>query len=186
MSIEEIALEAEERMEKSVTLLDRPAPGRPDRPGQRRPGRLDPGRLLRLVDAAQATGQPEHARAAADPDPPVRPVGRRRHRQGDPDQRPRPDAQLRRQGGPAERPCALGRAAQEAGRPRQGPGRGGPRRDPQHPPRRQQAGRPGAADKILTEDDLATCKEEIQSLTKKFEGKVNDIAEKKSAEILEV
>ncbi|AMV39796.1 ribosome recycling factor [Planctomyces sp. SH-PL62] len=40
-------------------------------------------------------------------------------------------------------------------------------------------------DKILTEDDLTTCKEEIQALTKKFEGKVNDLAEKKSAEILE-
>jgi ribosome recycling factor len=42
------------------------------------------------------------------------------------------------------------------------------------------------ADKILTEDDLERCKEEIQSLTKRFEGKVNDMAEKKSAEILEV
>ena len=36
MSIEEIALEAEERMEKSVALADRPAAGRPDRPGERR------------------------------------------------------------------------------------------------------------------------------------------------------
>jgi ribosome recycling factor len=42
------------------------------------------------------------------------------------------------------------------------------------------------ADKILTEDDLATCKEEIQELTKRYEGKVNEIAEKKSDEILEV
>ncbi|WP_165234291.1 ribosome recycling factor [Aquisphaera insulae] len=42
------------------------------------------------------------------------------------------------------------------------------------------------ADKILTEDDLATCKEEVQSLTKKFEAKVNDLAEKKAAEIMEV
>jgi ribosome recycling factor len=41
-------------------------------------------------------------------------------------------------------------------------------------------------DKVLTEDDLERCKEEIQSLTKRFEGKVNDMAEKKSAEILEV
>ncbi len=30
------------------------------------------------------------------------------------------------------------------------------------------------AEKILTEDDLATCKEEIQTLTKQFEGKVNE------------
>lgn len=42
------------------------------------------------------------------------------------------------------------------------------------------------SDKILTEDDLETCKEEIQSLTKKFEAKVNDLAEKKSTEIMEV
>lgn len=41
-------------------------------------------------------------------------------------------------------------------------------------------------DKVLTEDDLERCKEEIQSLTKRFEGKVNDMAEKKSGEILEV
>jgi ribosome recycling factor len=42
------------------------------------------------------------------------------------------------------------------------------------------------SDKILTEDDLETCKEEIQNLTKKFEGKINEMAEKKAAEILEV
>jgi len=40
--------------------------------------------------------------------------------------------------------------------------------------------------KLMTEDELEKCKEEIQSLTKRFEGKVNDNAEKKSAEILEV
>jgi ribosome recycling factor len=38
----------------------------------------------------------------------------------------------------------------------------------------------------LTEDELETCKEEIQTLTKQYEGKVNEVAEKKSAEILEV
>ena len=41
-------------------------------------------------------------------------------------------------------------------------------------------------EKILTEDDVATCKEEIQILTKKFEAKVNEMADKKSAEIMEV
>jgi ribosome recycling factor len=40
--------------------------------------------------------------------------------------------------------------------------------------------------KILTEDDLETCKEETQALTKRFEGKVNETAEKKAAEILEI
>ena len=42
------------------------------------------------------------------------------------------------------------------------------------------------SDKILTEDELETCKEETQSLTKRFEAKVNELAEKKSAEILDV
>ncbi len=42
------------------------------------------------------------------------------------------------------------------------------------------------ADKVLTEDDRDRCKEEVQSLTKRFEAKVNELAEKKSAEILEV
>jgi ribosome recycling factor len=41
------------------------------------------------------------------------------------------------------------------------------------------------ADKHLTEDDHENCKEEVQSLTKRFEAKVNEIAEKKAAEILE-
>jgi ribosome recycling factor len=42
------------------------------------------------------------------------------------------------------------------------------------------------SDKVLTEDDCDRCKEEIQSLTKQYEAKVNEVAEKKSAEILEV
>ena len=42
------------------------------------------------------------------------------------------------------------------------------------------------SDKILTEDDLETCKEEIQSLTKKFEAKVNELGDKKAAEIMEI
>src|SRR5262249_59713790 len=29
-------------------------------------------------------------------------------------------------------------------------------------------------EKVLTEDDVTTCKEEVQSLTKKYEAKVND------------
>jgi ribosome recycling factor len=41
------------------------------------------------------------------------------------------------------------------------------------------------ADKDLTEDEHAKCKDEVQNLTKKFEAKVNEIAEKKSAEILQ-
>ena len=41
-------------------------------------------------------------------------------------------------------------------------------------------------EKTLTEDDVKTCKDEVQTLTKKFESKVNEMADKKSAEIMEV
>ncbi len=40
-------------------------------------------------------------------------------------------------------------------------------------------------DSILTEDDLERTKEQVQDLTKQYEGQVNDLADKKSAEILE-
>jgi len=40
-------------------------------------------------------------------------------------------------------------------------------------------------DKVLTEDGCEQTKEQIQDLTKKYEGQVNTVAEKKSAEIME-
>lgn len=40
-------------------------------------------------------------------------------------------------------------------------------------------------DKILTEDDCARTKDQTQELTKRFEGQINSMVEKKSAEILE-
>jgi ribosome recycling factor len=40
-------------------------------------------------------------------------------------------------------------------------------------------------DKLFSEDDLRATKERIQDLTKKFEGKVNKLAEAKETEILE-
>ncbi len=42
------------------------------------------------------------------------------------------------------------------------------------------------SEKLMTEDELETTKGEIQALTKRFEGKVNEMAEKKSAEVLDV
>lgn len=40
-------------------------------------------------------------------------------------------------------------------------------------------------DKVLTEDERDQTKVQIQDLTKKYEGQVNDLAEKKSVEIME-
>ncbi len=42
------------------------------------------------------------------------------------------------------------------------------------------------SDKILTEDDRESCKAETQALTKRYETKVNEMADKKSAEVLEI
>ncbi len=105
MSIEEIALEAEERMEKSVTLLDRPDARHPDRPGQRRVW----SNRSASTTTARSTPLKQMANLST-PEPqqilirPFDPSVDRRHRQGDPDERPGPVAQLRRQGGPPERP----------------------------------------------------------------------------------
>ena len=41
-------------------------------------------------------------------------------------------------------------------------------------------------DKVLTEDQAAKTKEEIQDLTKTYEGKVKDLVERKTAELMEV
>ncbi len=43
----------------------------------------------------------------------------------------------------------------------------------------------GEKDKVLTEDDCKQTKERIQDLTKKFEGKVNDMASNKEKEVME-
>lgn len=40
-------------------------------------------------------------------------------------------------------------------------------------------------DKVMTEDEAAACKEEIQNLTKKYEGEVNSTAESKEKDIMQ-
>ena len=144
MSIEEIALEAEERMEKSVTLLA-------DQMRGVRTGRANVG----LVESIRVEyyGSPTPLKQMANlstPEPQqilIRPFDPSVI--GDIVKAIQTSdlgliAQLRRQGRPPQRPAAVGRTAQEAGQPRQGARRGGPGLDPQHPPRRQQAGRPRA------------------------------------------
>jgi len=43
----------------------------------------------------------------------------------------------------------------------------------------------GEKDKIMTEDEATACKEEIQNLTKKYEGEVNSSAESKEKDIMQ-
>ena len=43
----------------------------------------------------------------------------------------------------------------------------------------------GEKDKVLTEDERDETKDQVQDLTKKYEGQINAVAEKKSQEILE-
>ena len=141
MSIEEITFEAEERMEKSVSLLG-------DQLRGIRTGRANTG----LVESIRVEyyGSPTPLKQLANlstpeaqqiSDPALRHWSHWRHHQGDPDLGPRPDPELGQQGRSPERPPALCRTAQEAGWPRQGPRRGGPHLDSQHPTRRQQVGR---------------------------------------------
>ena len=40
-------------------------------------------------------------------------------------------------------------------------------------------------DKVLTEDDRDNCKESVQTLTKKFEGQVNDLTSSKEKEVMD-
>ena len=40
-------------------------------------------------------------------------------------------------------------------------------------------------DKVLSEDDCKACKDQVQDLTKKYEGRVNDLAANKEKEVME-
>lgn len=186
MSIEEIALEAEERMEKSVTLLTEQLRGV-------RTGRANVG----LVDSIRVEyyGSPTPLKQLANlstPEPQqilIRPfdpsvIGDivKAIQASDIGLTPNSDNKVIRLNVPSlsveqrkklvSRVKDLSEEARVAIR--------NIRRDANKQAEHEQS------EKILTEDDLETCKEEIQSLTKQYEGKVNDIAEKKSAEILEV
>ncbi|MFO0907668.1 MAG: ribosome recycling factor [Isosphaeraceae bacterium] len=109
----------------------------------------------------------------------------RRHRQGDRGQRHRPDTELRQQ---AVRLNASPRSrssnAKLVGRVKDLAEGADLLRNIRRDANKQAEAEQG--DKQMTEDELETCKEEIQSLLKRFEGKVNDTTEKKSEEILEV
>ena len=142
MSIEEIVLEAEERMEKSVALLTDQLRG--VRTGRANVGLVDSirveyyGSQTPLKQLANLS-TPEPQQILIRPfDPSV--VGDivKAIQSSDIGLMPNSDGKVVRLNVPA----LSDRTAQEAGRPRQGPRRGSPGLDPQHPPRRQQAGRP--------------------------------------------
>ena len=144
MSIEEITFEAEERMEKSVTLLAEQLRGV-------RTGRANVG----LVESVRVDyyGSPTPLKQMANlstPEPQqilIRPfdpsvVGDivKAIQTSDLGLSPNSDGKVVRLNVPA----LVGRAAQEAGQSSQRACRGSAGSDPQHPPRRQQAGRPRA------------------------------------------
>ena len=174
MSIEEIALEAEERMEKSVALLT-------DQFRGVRTGRANAG----LVDSIRVEyyGSPTPLKQLANlstPEPQqilIRPfdpsvIGDivKAIQTSDLGLTPNSDGKVVRLNVPAlsveQRKKLVGRVKDLAEEARVSIRN--IRRDANKQADQEQA------DKILTEDDLATCKEEIQSLTKQFEAKVND------------
>jgi len=186
MSIEEIALEAEERMEKSVTLLADQLRG--VRTGRANVGLVD---SIRVEYYGSATPLKQLANLST-PEPQqilIRPfdptvIGDivKAIQASDIGLTPNSDNKVVRLNVPSlsveqrkklvSRVKDLSEEARVAIR--------NIRRDANKAAEQEQT------DKILTEDELEVCKEEIQTLTKRFESKVNDMAEKKSAEILEV
>src|SRR4051794_23154027 len=186
MSIEEIALEAEDRMEKSIALLEDQLKGV-------RTGRASTG----LVDSirVQYYGSPTPLKQLANlstPEPQqilIRPFDQtavgdivKAIQASDIGLTPNSDNKVIRLNVPSlsteQRKKLVGRVKDLAEEARVAIRN--IRRDANKQADQEQS------EKVLTEDDLERCKEEIQSLTKRFEGKVNDLAEKKSNEVLEV
>ena len=186
MSVEEIALEADERMEKSLTLLAEQLRGI-------RTGRANVG----LVESIRVEyyGSPTPLKQMANlstPEPQqilIRPFDHsvigdivRAIQTSDLGLTPHSDGKVVRLNVPPlsveQRKKLVNRVKELAEEARVAIRN--IRRDANKQADAEQAG------KILTEDELATCKEEIQSLTKQYETKINEAADKKSAEILEV
>lgn len=186
MSIEEIALEAEERMEKSIVLLA-------DQLRGVRTGRANVG----LVDSIRVEyyGSPTPLKQLANlstPEPQqilIRPFDQavlgeiiKAIQTSDIGLTPNTDNKVIRLNVPSlsveQRKKLVGRVKDLAEEARVAIRN--IRRDANKQADNEQS------EKLMTEDELETTKEEIQALTKRFEGKVNEMAEKKSAEVLDV
>lgn len=186
MSIEEIALEAEERMEKSIGLLA-------DQLRGVRTGRANVG----LVDSIRVEyyGSPTPLKQLANlstPEPQqilIRPFDQtvlgeiiKAIQTSDIGLTPNTDNKVIRLNVPSlsveQRKKLVGRVKDLAEEARVAIRN--IRRDANKQADNEQS------EKLMTEDELETTKEEIQALTKRFEGKVNEMAEKKSAEVLDV
>ncbi len=186
MSIEEIVLEAEERMEKSIALLNDQLRG--VRTGRANVGLVDsirveyygsPTPLKQLANLST----PEPQQILISPfDPSVIGDIVKAIQSSDIGLTPNSDNKVIRLNVPSlsveQRKKLVGRVKDLAEEARVAIRN--IRRDANKQAEHEQS------EKILTEDDLETCKEEIQTLTKRFEGRVNETAEKKSEEILEV
>ena len=186
MSIEEIALEAEERMEKSLVLLA-------DQLRGVRTGRANVG----LVDSIRVEyyGSPTPLKQLANlstPEPQqilIRPFDQtvlgeiiKAIQTSDIGLTPNTDNKVIRLNVPSlsveQRKKLVGRVKDLAEEARVAIRN--IRRDANKQADNEQS------EKLMTEDELEKTKEEIQALTKRFEGKVNEMAEKKSTEVLDV
>ena len=186
MSIEEILLEAEERMEKSVSLLNDQLKG--VRTGRANVGLIDSirveyyGSYTPLKQMANLS-TPEPQQILIRPfDPSVIGDITKAIQASDLGLTPNSDGKAIRLNVPSlsveQRKKLVGRVKDLAEEARVAIRN--IRRDA------NKAADQDETDKILTEDEVKSCKEEIQSLTKQFESKVNETADKKSTEILEV
>ena len=141
----EILADADHKMARAVEVMERDFQGDPDRPRLDRARRAHPRRVLRHVDAAQPAGRDQRPGAAPDRHPALGPRRPRRDREGDHEERHRPDAQRRRHGRPAQHPAAH-RGASQGPRPsRPQADGGGAGRDPQPAPRCRRPAQEGGA-----------------------------------------
>ena len=186
MTSDEILFDAEERMEKAVDVFRDELRGL--RTGRATPALVD---TLRVEYYGSPTPLKQLAQISTpDPQPIViRPFDAgvpQGHREGDPLQRPGHGPEQRRQDDPPARPGHVRRAAQEDGRARS--------RSSAEEAKvacrniRRDANKhfdQAEKDKEMTEDDRDAGKEEVQTLLKKFEDKIDELGDKKSKEIME-
>ena len=178
---------ARKEMEKTVEAFRHELSPRAHRPRVNRAGRKSPSQLLRRQDAAAPTRRAGGARAAPDRDHAVRQGRDARNRKSDPDFRPRPDPDERRQDHPHSDSRADRGAAQGPGQARAQDRRGVPRRRAQPSPRRQrhaQGTAQGQADRPRT--SCAPARPRCSRITTEFIEKIDKVLAAKEAEIMEV
>ena len=185
MTPDEVLFDAEERMEKAVTVF-RDELRRPANTGRATPALVENIRVeyygsptpLKQI-ASISTPDPQQILIRLFDQTALKDTEKALH------QRFGHVAQQRRQKHPTQRAPHERRTTPKNGRPHQEIGGRGQGRHPQHSTRRQQTPRNGRKEQEATEDERDKGKEDVQVLTKRFEERAQELCDKKSHEIME-